>query len=168
MPIVRCPYGVPGNQLWVRESAYIAPSGFGDWLDCNRLDDQHRPRVVGYAASMDGDSVRCAEEYGVRKTPSIHMPRWASRITLEITDVRVERVADISEEDAAAEGVAPMDFKGTLNGEPARGVIFDPRKAFAVLWDQLNADRGFGWDANPFVWALTFRHVAPSAAGEGE
>jgi hypothetical protein len=89
------------------------------------------------------------------------MPRWASRITLEITDVRVQRVQEISEADATAEGVTlgePM--RGLVNGEPGDIRVYDPRMAFSFLWDSINAKRGYGWAANPWVWCLTFRRLA--------
>ena len=73
------------------------------------------------------------------------MPRKASRITLEITDVRAERLQDITNKDARAEGLA-------------RGTVY-PRMWFEDLWDSINAKRGFGWDVNPFVWVITFKKV---------
>lgn len=84
------------------------------------------------------------------------MPRWASRLTLEITDVRVQRVREISEEDALAEGVnsaPPFDLPSGWKGN-----LFTWR--FSKLWDYLNLKRGFGWDMNPWVWAITFKRVA--------
>jgi hypothetical protein len=101
----RSPYGVPGDRLWVKEKCWIAPKRFGDPDLNNCKDPDGDGRVVGYSASMDGDSVRCAKDYGVRESPSIYMPRWASRITLEITNVRVERAQAISEADSIAEGM---------------------------------------------------------------
>lgn len=134
---VRCPYGVPGDRLWVRETWWMHddPSAF-DPNDGNVTDFDGRTRVVGYAASMDFDSVRIAKEYGARRRSSIHMPRWASRITLEVTDVRVERLRDISDADGVAEGYQSAgDF---LNGEWAKSVGMD-------CW----------------VWAITFKVVKP-------
>jgi hypothetical protein len=95
--------------------------------------------------------------YGGQR-PSIFMPRAISRITLEITEVRAQRVQDISEEDAKAEGVSP---KGQIRLSP-KGRWIDVsicRLAFRHLWDHIYAGRGFGWDANPWVRALTFRRV---------
>lgn len=80
------------------------------------------------------------------------MPRWASRITLEITDVRVERLQSISEEDAAAEGVDPMVV---LPGDVVSHVA-----GFGVLWDSINHDRA-PWDSNPWVWAISFKVAQP-------
>lgn len=76
--------------------------------------------------------------------PSIHMPRWASRITLEITDVRVERVQEISLGDIRAEGLDPLP-------------VVNPRGDFADLWDSINLKRGYGWDQNPWVWVICFK-----------
>jgi len=87
------------------------------------------------------------------KRPSIHMPKWAARTWLRLLDVRVERVRDISEEDARAEGALGQSYIDAEAKEPL-GIL-----AFKVLWETLNAKRGFGWDVNPWVWALTFRRV---------
>jgi len=134
---VRCRYGTPGDRLWVREACYIAPPNFAPPDGFPRpIDNEGRPRVVGYSASMDGDSVRCATEYGVSKTPSIHMPRWASRLTLEVVGVRVERLQEISEEDAKAEGV-------------------DSVAEFAALWDSIHDDHK--WYTQPLVWVVEFK-----------
>ena len=81
--------------------------------------------------------------------PSIHMPRWASRILLEVTEVRVERVQDISEEDARVEGADCVALR--CENVPTY------RAGFSALWDSINAKRGLGWDANPWVWAVGLR-----------
>lgn len=145
-----CPYGVPGDRLWVRESAYIAPPDFGDVDTWNTVDNEGRRRLVGYAASMDGESVRCAEDYAVKKTPSIYMPRWASRITLEITSVRCERLQEIDDHDAMREGVSPTG--------DTDGAYVAP---FKELWEKIN---GAGsWENNPWVWVVSFKRVAHGA-----
>lgn len=91
------------------------------------------------------------------KRPSIHMPRWASRLLLEITEVRVERLQSIAEEDAKAEGLEPKP--GTYTAD---FVLHGYVDAFAELWGKLNGPRGFGWDANPWVWAISFKPVEAS------
>lgn len=141
----RCPLGAPGDDLWVRESAYIAPPHFGDRNATDLIDDKGRPRVVGYAASMDADAVRCAHDYGVKLTPSIHMPRWASRLTLRVTSVRVERLHAITEDDARAEGVLTL--------EPRTGAA-TARERFADLWSEVYGRAA--WDANPWAWVVSF------------
>ena len=94
-----------------------------------------------------------------RKLPSIFMPRWASRLTLRITSVRVERVQDITEEDARAEG-ASRSHQGDRPHFSRHPVPNDThRLGFVHIWDSINAGRGFGWDANPWVWVIGFEVV---------
>jgi len=83
----------------------------------------------------------------------IHMPRWASRILLEVTDVRVERVQEIGEADAECEGVG-WDCCGEGENDPRT-----PREAFCGLWDSINAKRGYSWKSNPWIWAITFKRI---------
>lgn len=169
-----CPYGVPGDRLWVRETfSYLGKKGRGP--------------IAYRANTSDGERVRVDSPWH----PSIHMPRWASRLTLEITEVRVQRLQEISEEDAIAEGVEAGDSGlectecDWIGFEDSRGVqesgpIDDPfllcprcgevcahhpldelyRFGFLHLWDSINAKRGHGWEKNDWVWALSFRRVA--------
>lgn len=125
--VTGCPYGEPGDRLWVRERFYVQPELWAEG---------HGPQPVEYAA--DVADPRMVEDY-VGK-PSIHMPRWASRITLEITGRRMQRVQDISEADAAAEGVGS-------------------REEFAALWDAINVKRGYAWVTNPLVWVIEFKRA---------
>ncbi len=93
-------------------------------------------------------------------TPSIHMPRWASRITLEIVSVRVERVQEISGEDSEAEGVGPVYEGSTLRhakDDKLTAAVY--KNQFAKLWDSINAKRGLGWSVNPYVFVLEFRKL---------
>nr|WP_232443012.1 hypothetical protein [Burkholderia ubonensis] len=89
--------------------------------------------------------------------PAIHMPRWASRITLEITSVRAERLQSISEPDVRAEGVTIEDHH--MRGYCAGAFRPPSIRAFHDLWDSLNAARGYGWDTNPWVWVVEFRRI---------
>jgi hypothetical protein len=135
----RCPYGHPGERLWVRETWFCATGEPGPAL-CHYQADGDRPEFKGLWK------------------PSIHMFRWASRITLEITGVRVERLQDISEADAIAEGIAKhsdqwIDYPA---GKSAAGWS-DPRKSFTSLWQSING--GDSWNANPWVWVVEFRKL---------
>lgn len=153
---VSCPYGQPGDRLWVRET-WQAVSGTDR---ARRIVMNPRPSFgwVEYAASP-------IDEAPPRWRPSIHMPRWASRITLEITTIRVERLQDISEADAIAEGVDC--FPGCRQDDDAAafnriGPVDNdsfPIARYAVLWEQINGPGS--WGANPWVWVVEFSRVAP-------
>lgn len=144
-----CPYGQPGDRLWVRES-------FAHMYSGNAQPDKRAPEDVAYMAdNLTPDPY----VYGSWK-PSIHMPRWASRITLEITSVRVERLQEISIEDAKAEGAWGPDDSIVQKVADYFGTdIFsaNPRKAFQMLWESINGPDS--WAANPWVWAIEFRRV---------
>lgn len=155
------PYGVPGDGLWVREAwtyknwqdAEYALAGCPDARTHPTETYLETPTRAIYRASC----VLRDAEVG-RWHPSIHMPRWASRITLEITKIRVERVQDISNEDAIAEGV--IEETETLFRWPGMlAARRNARIAFSMGWDSLNAKRGHGWSENPWVWAITFRRI---------
>lgn len=160
-----CPYGQPGDRLWVRESHLLDPPIDGTWPSVGDtfaavadIPERYRnPSYVLYRADekLTGDW---------RWRPSIHMPRWASRILLEVTDVRVTRLQDISEAGARAEGAEPIrcaEF-APADRDLLDLPLLDPatphRNGFASLWDSIN---GAGaWEANPWVWAVSFRRMA--------
>lgn len=139
-----CPYGKPGDRLWVRENFLQLMHG------------QVTDGRVKYCASIDPRSTGTPKNDGYwwRKRPSIHMPRWASRITLEITDVRVERLQDISSADAKAEGVATPDLNDWC--DDSKWV-----SQFAWLWRSINGPDS--WDANPWVWVIEFKRIDQEA-----
>lgn len=142
---LRCPYGQPGDRLWVRETLW-QHNNFGFPLgESPQLQSGIGERVWSYAADIiDADSK-------TGTVPSIRMPRWASRITLEIRGVRVERLQDISEEDALAEGMSR--WHKTRQGSVPRNA----RDNFKLLWDSIN---GVGaWDKNEWVWVISFCRV---------
>ena len=163
-----CPYGSVGDRLWGREAHSIHNTHgqhrddglrWGPWGGLPVRISPDGKQIAYYREGFD----RC---YSGRWRPSIHMPRWACRIVLEITDVRVERLQDISEADADAEGVrrevTDMGrlYFGTDAG--ANDWTRDPREAFRELWESIN---GAGsWDANPWVWAITFKRLEPAHA----
>lgn len=134
-----CPYGVPGDRLWVRET-WRVPGDCG--IEKVSTSTCRGPKDVEFRADFSGDYLEVREW-----RPSIFMPRWASRITLEITEVRVQRVQEISHEDAIAEGC--YEVPGKTWG----------RLGFQQLWESINLKRGFGWDSNPFVWCVSFKRL---------
>lgn len=147
-PAPRCPYGAPGDRLWVRETFA-------------KIDGQTQPWIeTDYRATYThGD--RLGDSLGIKKrwTPAIHMPRAASRITLDVTGVRVERLQYISEADARAEGSPCVD---EVSG---REVLFpDASKCgtfklgYRCVWEEINGPGS--WDANPWVWVIEFRRAA--------
>ena len=138
----RCPYGKPGgDRLYVRE-AWAAPHAY-DHLPPRLIPQDAR---IHYAATEDRG--------GLPWRPSIHMPRWASRITLEITSVRMERLQDIDLADALAEGISDT---GALILDSAGNEQGGPIAEYAVLWEQINGPGS--WDANPWVWVVEFKAI---------
>lgn len=135
-----------GDLLWVREA--WAP------LDACTHNDPGSQALVDRGFYRADHPVDCGDVS--RWRPSIHMPRWASRLTLRVTDVRVQRVQEISEGDAVAEGIE-RDTDGWFDYQaPSVQCCVTARDSFMTLWDSLNARRGYGWDANPWVAAYTF------------
>lgn len=136
-----CPYGVPGDRLWVKETWRLPYGGPNRWVD--------------YKADDARD--------GFKWCSPVRMPRWASRIMLEIINVHVERLQDISEEDALAEGIRriPHGMDGDYfhfsrtEADPQNWCF--PDDAFRELWESNNTKLGYRWDANPWVWVIEFR-----------
>jgi hypothetical protein len=190
MALRHCPYGLPGDRLWVKET----------WTSCCWNERDKRIERVCYGA--DGAFINCepASDWNRPKaslgsgwvTP-LFMPRWASRLTLELLDVRVERLQEISFEDVLAEGIvgsshwpmhpgsAAMQRYDALAAEHTTHIDASTPPdvleasidqgwddyvhcAFSGLWDAINADRGYGWDLNPWVWVLNFQRVVAVAA----
>jgi len=145
-----CPYGAPGDRLWVRE-AYRFDRQF-DALTPRRVPPGSPFFMEASLADWLGGP-HDGEPGKLR--PSMFMPRWASRITLEVTEVRVERLQDISEADALAEGVWTGQPEMLAAG--AGGMNLNHRSAYASLWEQINGPAS--WDANPWVWAISFKRV---------
>lgn len=143
-----CPYGQPGDRLWVRET----------WAkrdDCvdGGLKAKH---YLHFRASYNGHLGSEWHYYGHWR-PSIHMPRWASRITLDIVSVRVERLNDISEADAIAEGLTSEGGAWSVTDGYWCSRCVDPRHTYEKLWEHIN---GVGsWTRNPWVWVVEFQIV---------
>lgn len=169
----RCPYGYPGDRLWVRETC--------------RAFERREDAIDGVVYSADGafrpieNTNKAADQwcdlyaYGKQRgriVPSIHMPRWASRITLEVSGVRVERLQKITEADAVAEGLKSVAKDGKLfkwgipdsdgcpgNDQPGSWHWHEweksPIAAFRKLWASINGSDS--WDANPWVWVIEFK-----------
>lgn len=192
VPEFLCPYGQPGEGLWVRETwadvncedgpalCYKADRTVRTW---HEFSESFGPDY-GAGPSMDyksypgqycmwwSDLLNGEPDHSW--TPSIDMPRWASRIQLKVTNVRVERLQDISESDAKAEGVREHIYEATGDHPEMIGYITDadgpddgtgdaahvtPVGAFQNLWDSINTPRGFGWDTNPWVWVVEFERI---------
>lgn len=176
-----CRFGLPGDRLWVRETHKISTGKVGDSQACVRYqaDGDYQAKVLPQPEAIGPRTFD-------RTRPSIHMPRWACRILLEVTDVRVERLQDISDDQAKAEGMVYTDFgmqerpgKASIDG----GKTFHPLKpqqapgwhagdathpdqcldrarwAFANLWEKINGENS--WDANPWVWVVEFKRIEP-------
>lgn len=176
----RCPYGQPGERLWVKETfwerenkaviAYDTGGGYRDnpsdqaermpmeWDRLEKLQESESPKRVA----------ELMKAWGWNKCPSFHMPRWASRITLEVTDVRVERVQAISAEDVSAEGIEQYAWSSSEEyrfqvckwRDCVEALHRLRRDKFTELWDSINAKRGYSWESNPWVWVVGFRLIS--------
>ena len=154
-----CPYGVPGDRLWVRETFALVETTRGPAVYYRAGGG----RLIDWCDGPVGLLGECANEgFEGPWTPSIFMRRWQSRLTLEVTSVGVELVQDISEEAAKREGVSELAHGFGLVGQAMRF----PRAStvFRMLWDSINAARGYGWDANPWVWVVGFRILEGGAS----
>lgn len=152
-----CPYGQPGDTLWVKENYHLDcchdPISPSDARMYEQRNIERRPHVM-FAATPGFDPDGMVPG---RLRPSIHMPRWASHIDLEVVCVRIERLHGITTADVRAEGV---DLGAGLGGMPSTST--DARFAFADLWDGINGKRpGASWADNPWVWRVEFRRVKP-------
>lgn len=147
-----CPYGKHGERLWVRESTegFVSPCGS---VELARYCADKAPVLVTDCAdpAFNGSVAHWSYPRDIR--PSIHMKREQSRILLDITAVRIERLQDISEEQAEAEGV---DF---LRHAPDADETLTPKQLFECLWCGINGDDS--WNANPWVWVVEFKRVTP-------
>ncbi|HBT3790654.1 hypothetical protein [Klebsiella pneumoniae] len=148
----RCPFGAAGDRIWVRETWAEAGASAPDLKLYRANYPEHVPSIY--------ENVPPAEE--IRWTPSIHMPRTASRILLEITDVRVERLNAISEEDAEAEGI---DMEALYDSQDCYDCIANHNMtgrptvtgAFKYLWESIYGEEG--WKSNPWVWVIKFKRI---------
>lgn len=157
-----CRYGQPGDLLWVRETFMHEPASY-EWSASVSI-----PAVPAFTAYKADFPDAAHQEGSPPWKPSIHMPRNLSRLTLEITDVRVERLQDISEADALAEGVKAGDAAVVFrDGKMIRELCNTARGAYCCLWESINGPGS--WDANPLVWALTFKRMTtPNEAAAKE
>lgn len=147
VPGFYCPYGAPGDRLWVRETWQHQPGGV-IYDAAGGVVDSHEDETI-YRASRP--------HYPGPWKPSIFMPRWATRLLLEVTEVRVERLQDISEADAMAEGIVSQHGGGW--GLPAgeHFHLYDPRISYWSLWETINGAGAV--DRNPWVWVVSFRRT---------
>jgi len=171
--LARCPYGQPGDRLWVRESFWKNEDGFKPTL----LLGAKATQQVEYDASLNDLDREELRQFQYKRKPSIHMPRWASRITLEVTGMRVERLQDITSDQILAEGVqipttpegsalidistkhGPAFFLPALNGNSTDDLL---RAHWAALWVAINGIDS--WNTNPWVWVVEFKRIQQAYA----
>jgi hypothetical protein len=173
-----CPYGVPGDRLWIRETWGVA-IGSGGWANgdavLNYRADGHQVGMSRQRFDLIATVGNLRGVHDGKWRPSIHMPRWASRLTLELTEVHAESLQEIGRDDAKAEGLMAVsqDFgsplrwgiitKGKAPGEDRDSWPWErfephPVDAYRTLWNDLNSHRA-PWEHNPWVWVLTFKVV---------
>ena len=157
---VRCPYGQPGDRLWVREAHYLTDNGDEEYAVFAADSDAAREHLKSLDR-LPPDFPTDVKDRHRKLRPSIHMPRWASRITLEVTGVRVERLQDISEGDALAEGIVRLRDGGYSLADSTHYHSTDPRQSYFSLWEAINGDGSV--EANPWVWAVDFKRLEAAA-----
>lgn len=155
------PFGQPGDRLWVRESGWEQPERTPRMM---REGADTWPRFAYDADGWSDEDHADFKRWGFKRRPSIHMPRWASRILLEIVSVSVERLNDISEDDAIAEGIGCTKQPGSgidlyLDYSTYAFGAASAIHSFKTLWDQINGPGS--WAANPWVWVIEFKRVTP-------
>ncbi|AZE53435.1 Phage protein [Pseudomonas synxantha] len=151
LKFVDCPYGVIGDRLWVRETWGLQVRDYGGGTGEHIVYRATNPDAI-YCKSAEG------QEYPVKWKPSIHMPRHSSRILLEITDVRVEQLQDITPDQCIAEGVDAAMCRQFLEIAPSRHTLKEAEiHGFSGLWNSVGGD----WNANPWVWVVEFKRVTP-------
>lgn len=161
---IHCPYGAPGDRLWVRETFYCDDRRYKSMPDNDRQRAEFLAEMYYRAdATWTGtvSELKCLGDGKSLWKPSIHMPRWASRITLEVTGVRVEQLHDITNRDAWEEGIDAFD--GAIDDAKICAAANqlgcspeDARATFACVWDDLNGQHA-PWRSNPWVWCISFR-----------
>ena len=134
-----------GNFMWVAE----------DYSEIHKTN----PGVIHYKANASEADIEWFRENGWTWRPADHMPRWASRITLEVTDVHVRRLHKITEDEAKAEGINPRLYHAVKPGEPTAFSCETYIGAFSIFWDNRYKGGGLGWDKNPWVWVIDFKRV---------
>ena len=150
-----CPYGQVGDRLWVRETFWQDER---DKMICFEADKTYKVHPDTnyllqrkYNGTANPDMLQIETNIFWHKRPSIFMPRWASRITLEITNIKVERLQEITYDDAFKEGKAIMEYS-ILMHNPIEDL-------FRTLWNSINAKRGYSWESNPWVWVIEFKRI---------
>ncbi|KKK77529.1 hypothetical protein LCGC14_2852730, partial [marine sediment metagenome] len=152
-----CPYGVPGDRLWVRETHGI--------IQPTHATPGGKPYDQGPVYRADGDEAPTWDEgpfefSGWRS--SIHMPRWASRLTLEVTDVYVKQLQNMGKYDAQAEGFWPNGHVQDTDGCDVwcpKASAEEAKSQFIDYWDSRYDKQGFGWNANPWVFVVNFKDI---------
>ena len=152
---IKCPYGGPGDTLWIREA----------WAENERGQILYKADYESITRAMDFPLIP------IKWKPSIFLPKEKARLWREIVSVRAERVQEISEEDAKAEGcqliartIRPFSLSPQPHfTEPERPFIY--RDHFIGIWDSLNAKRGYGWDFNPWVWPIEYKQLPERSEG---
>lgn len=144
----QCPYGQPGDRLWVRETWLHIDDEGGK---CDGMGSQTYYRT--HNSNLDYESLAWMKRKGLKWRPSIFMPRKFCRLVLEITEIRAQRLQEITEADATAEGVGPTGGGNIMIPNPN---TFH----FQNIWDSINKKRGFSWESNPWVWAITYKRIS--------